>query len=516
MKVAIYARYSSDNQRSESIDAQVRAIREYALREGHEVIKEYIDEALSATNDQRPQFLQMMNDVPIKQFNAIIVHKLDRFSRDRYDSAYYKRHMRKYGIRLISVLENLSDSPESIILESVLEGMAEYFSKNLGREAKKGLRENALSGKHIGGIPPLGYDLDEDKRYIVNEKEAHYVRTIFMMYANNASQLDILNELNHIGARNKQGLPIKKSSIHDILGNEKYIGTLVLGKWERNESGNCRRRVQRPADEQTRVHDGLPAIIDDITWEAVQRRMNNNRKVSMMKGTFVLAGLLKCGICGYAMCGKADKPKKTTGYIYHGYVCTGKKSHATGCTMKEANGDVIEPLIINSMKDRFAPVNIDLLKNLIINEMRDQKSQTPEYIVNLEKELEDIEHKLSNIVNAIMEMGISPTLKVQLQTLESRKGDVFNRLNEARRNSTKLNVDEQELVDYVVKVYRENVDSLNSGKTEEIHATLLKHIDHINVYPDCLELVFNDMIAQTIGITGTTVAPPRVWLLNTC
>ena len=131
MKAAIYARYSSDNQREESIEAQVRAIKEYADKNGIIITKVYTDEAKSATTDNRPKFLEMIKDSEFRLFDAVIVHKLDRFSRDRYDSAYYKRVLKKNGVRLISVLEHLDDSPESIILESVLQGMAEYYSKNL-------------------------------------------------------------------------------------------------------------------------------------------------------------------------------------------------------------------------------------------------------------------------------------------------------------------------------------------------------------------------------------------------
>jgi site-specific DNA recombinase len=130
MKAVAYARYSSDNQREESIDAQLRAIREYAEKENILIVHEYTDEARSATTDKRPAFQQMMADLKTARVGAVIVHKLDRFSRDRYDSAFYKREMKKAGVRLISVLERLDDSPESIILESVLEGMSEYYSRN--------------------------------------------------------------------------------------------------------------------------------------------------------------------------------------------------------------------------------------------------------------------------------------------------------------------------------------------------------------------------------------------------
>lgn len=133
-KAVLYARFSSDNQREESIEAQLCAIHEYCERKGIVILHEYCDRAKSATTDNRPEFLQMISDAKNDEFDFVIVHKLDRFSRNRYDSAHYKKELKKAGVSVLSVLENLGDSPESIILESVLEGMSEYYSKNLARE----------------------------------------------------------------------------------------------------------------------------------------------------------------------------------------------------------------------------------------------------------------------------------------------------------------------------------------------------------------------------------------------
>jgi len=154
----LYARFSSDNQREESIDAQLRAMRDYCQRSGVVVTREYCDRARSATTDDRPEFLSMIADSKQRDFDFVVVHKLDRFSRNRYDSAYYKRELKKNGIVLLSVLEQVDDSPESIILESVLEGMSEYFSKNLAREVMKGMRESAMKCQAVGGRPLYGYN----------------------------------------------------------------------------------------------------------------------------------------------------------------------------------------------------------------------------------------------------------------------------------------------------------------------------------------------------------------------
>ncbi|ACL75220.1 recombinase family protein [Ruminiclostridium cellulolyticum] len=240
----IYGKYCQYlNCREESIDAQIRAINEYDPRNEHSIVKIYTAEAQSATTDNRPQFLQMMKDSATGLFNAVIVHKLDRFSRDRYDSAFYKRQLKKNGVKLISVLENLDDSPESIILESVLEGMVEYYSANLAHEVMKGMKDTALQCRHNGGTPTLGYDVLPDKSYAVNESEARITRTIFEMYASGHSYNEIIDTMNREGYRSKFGRSFGKNSLHDILRNEKYTGTYIFN---RTGCRFCRERCQRP------------------------------------------------------------------------------------------------------------------------------------------------------------------------------------------------------------------------------------------------------------------------------
>ena len=267
IRAAAYARYSSDNQREESIDAQLRAIREYCDRNGIRLVKIYTDEARSATTDDRPGFLQMIQDSALGLFDAVIVHKLDRFSRDRYDSAFYKRQLKKNGVRLISVLEPLDDSPESVILESVLEGMAEYYSRNLAREVMKGMRETALQCKHTGGKPPLGYNVAPDGTYVINEQEAKAVRMIFEMYAAGKGYSEIINKLNQEGYKTQTGRPFGKNSIHDILKNEKYRGVYIFNRTERKINGKRNHHKSKSEDEIIRIEGGMPRIIDDETWE---------------------------------------------------------------------------------------------------------------------------------------------------------------------------------------------------------------------------------------------------------
>ncbi|MBQ8697828.1 MAG: recombinase family protein, partial [Schwartzia sp.] len=168
LRAALYARFSSDNQRNESIDAQIRAIKEFAHANDIVIVAEYIDRAKSATTDDRPDFQRMIKDSAKGDFQLLIVHKLDRFARNRNDSIAYRMKLQRNHITLLSVLEPFDeDRPETVLLQSVIEGMNEFYSKNLSREVKKGLKENALKCVHTGGIPPLGYDVDKETRRLV-------------------------------------------------------------------------------------------------------------------------------------------------------------------------------------------------------------------------------------------------------------------------------------------------------------------------------------------------------------
>lgn len=183
MKAVIYARYSSDNQREESIEGQLRECKEYAEKNGIMILRSYLDRALSAKTDNRPEFQNMVQDSAKGLFDTVLVWKLDRFARNRYDSAHYKAVLRRNGVKVVSATENISDGPEGIILESMLEGMAEYYSAELAQKINRGLTENALKGKNNGGGIPLGYQLTDDQHLRIDPLTAPVVREIYQRYA---------------------------------------------------------------------------------------------------------------------------------------------------------------------------------------------------------------------------------------------------------------------------------------------------------------------------------------------
>ena len=262
-RAALYARFSSDNQRSESIDAQVRAMTAYCAQRHISIVETYIDEAKSATTDRRPSFQRMIADSSLHTFNILLVHKLDRFARNRYDSAVYKRELKKNGVTVYSVLENLDNSPESIMMESVREGMSEYYSQNLAREVMKGMRETALQCKHTGGKPPLGYDVDPaTRKLIINPQEAETVKLIFSMYGEGCGYSEILTALHDMGYMTKNGNEFQKNSLYSILTNPKYQGMYVFNRSSaKSAEGTRNTHLLKDSKDIITVDGGVPQIV---------------------------------------------------------------------------------------------------------------------------------------------------------------------------------------------------------------------------------------------------------------
>ena len=311
-----YARFSSDNQREESIDAQLRAIREYAQKEDIKILRAFVDEAYSARTDKRPAFQDMFGLIKENPADYVIVHKLDRFARNRADAAFYRGKLREVGMRLLSVLERLDDSPESIIMEGLLDSMSEYYSANLSREAKKGIKENVMNGKRNGAKPPFGYS--SVNQHLVPNGDAERVKAFFRMYADGKRLADIAEALN---------LPFK--NYNAVLKNEVYLGTLISGEWRKENA-----------------HE---AIIDLATFEQCQRRMKNSpyNAANRAKVHYLLSGLLVCGYCGRRMVATTSGKGK---YAYFYYSCRTK-----GCP--KYRREALTERVLNELTNKIRPTD---------------------------------------------------------------------------------------------------------------------------------------------------------------
>lgn len=484
LRAAIYARYSSDNQREESIEAQIRACREYCQKNGYEVVKIYTDEAKSATTDDRPAFLEMIRDSEQGFFDIVVVHKLDRFARNRYDSAFYKKKLRDNGVKLISVLEPLDDSPESVLLESLLEGLAEYYSKNLAREVMKGMKETALQAKHTGGIPPLGYDVDENKNYVINETEAVIVRKIFDLFLQGYGYGAIAKILNAEGFRTKIGQPFGKNSIYSILTNEKYTGTYVFNKRVGKINGKRNNHKFKSEDEIIRIPNAIPAIIPYEVFKQVQEKMQSRKRSPRLdsKRFYLLTGLLKCGLCGYSYSGNGYK-RGRGGKKYPIYACVNRTKNKA-CSNIPIRQEVIEKAVIDELKKvAFSDDILEALIEKVLKYAKEYTSDTNKELQYLNEKRNEIKAKLDKLLDTFLDNQIDKNLFAhRTNELKAQLEEVENRIAEVESKNFDW------LTEKVVRTYllnlKENLANIDNLDPLELRKVIETYVDEIIIYPD--------------------------------
>lgn len=399
----IYARYSSSNQREESIDGQLRECRRYAEKAGLSVIHEYTDSAISGTSDKRPAFQQMIRDSKSHAFEVVIVWKLDRFARNRYDSAIYRKQLSDNGVRIVSAMETFSDGPEGIILEGLLEAMGEYYSANLSENIQRGLYDSALQRKFLGQ-PVLGYKKGPDGKYEIDPLTAPIVRRIFEEYAAGKSQPEIINGLNADGLRTSRGKCFMRNSLRAVLINEKYVGMYRY------------RDIEDP--------EGIPPIVDRPLFNKVQKMLGKRifkKKTSEGSPRYMLTTKLCCGECGRMMTGESAKSKN--GKYFHYYSCTGVKTKPKTCHKRRVSRDWIESEVIRIVTSEI--LNDEFI-NLVADGFMEQQKNNPadQKVTALERQLKSVQKKLDNINRAIAEGIWSESTKSLLSELEQQKTNI--------------------------------------------------------------------------------------------
>ena len=428
------------------------------------------------------------------------MHKFDRFSRNRYDSAFYKNILKKNNVKLISVLENLQDSPESVILESVIEGMAEYYSLNLAREVRKGLLENAIACKVTGGPPALGYSV-KDGRYVINEYEAEAVRLIFKMYLDGCSYGEIIEALNTRGFKTRRGVDFGKNSLYEILHNERYTGTYVYvkdtakstnGKYSRH-GGNY------PPDAVIRIPGGMPAIISVEDFKKVQAKMKERQHKAAKfsaKQEYLLSGKIFCGECGSPFAGNSRKPRPDHP-LYISYKCTRRNQRDTKCNNPEINRDKLERLVLERLSGVL--FNPDVIPRLVeqYNEYIAEKTgSAKERTLALQTELRDVERKITNTVNLMIETG-SSAFKDKLNELEQSKEKLLFELTEAEAALKQETFSEEQ----ICKLFHIAEQQLKNGTLANRRLVIDQYINKVLIYPDKIEVYMNLMSDYTVKET---------------
>ena len=401
MRAVIYARYSCDNQREESIEGQLRECREFAVRKGYTLVGSYIDRAVSAKTDNRPEFQRMVKESSGGLFDMVIVWKLDRFARNRYDSAHYKAVLRKNGVKVVSATEAISEGAEGIILESVLEGYAEYYSAELSEKVIRGMTENALKCKYNGGSIPVGYKIDKDKHYKVDELVAPFVKEAFLMYASGKKIKDIVEYLSDNGVVSSRGKKLTKTSMNTVLQNRKYIGEYHY------------RDIIIP--------NGIPSIISKELFALVQQRIAQNKyapSASRSEVKYLLTGKLMCGNCGSVYAGESGTGR--TGSKYHYYKCV-KAKKFDGCNKKAIKKDLVEKAIFDTI-ERY--VFVDEVISEISERVTAWQEKENTAVLIYQRELADVEKSITNVMAAIEQGIITSTTKKRLTELETLQTDL--------------------------------------------------------------------------------------------
>ena len=466
MKTAVvYARYSCDNQSEQSIEGQLRVCQDYAKRNDILIVGNYIDRAMTGTNDARPDFQRMIKDSNKKQWDYVIVYKLDRFSRDKYETTIHKHTLKENGIKLLSAMENIPDSPEGIILESLLEGMNQYYSAELSQKVLRGLKESYMKGHFTGGHQLYGYYV-VDKKNVIHPEESEIVKEIFLKIANGFTAVSIANDLKQRGVRSKRGKYITDKMIYKMIENTKYNG-----------------KIQHGETVYTNIY---PAIIDDLTWNKVQSIRNQNKHAPGKRKDildFILSGKLVCGDCKKLMVGESGTSKN--GQRHHYYTCLSRRRKKINCNCKAVNKEKLEDTIINTTWELLCDnkAKKELATKLL--KRHEQATKQDELLKALEHKKSALLKASSNLISAIEQGIITEQTKTRLKELELEISQVnFDIEQEKQRNYNFLT--QQKIEEYLDSVICGNVDNITVRKK-----IILMFIKQIILYEDHLIILYN-------------------------
>ena len=470
MKAVIYARYSSDNQREESIEGQLRECTAYCKKNDITILRTYIDRAMSAKTDHRPDFQRMIKDSAKGLFDVIIVWKLDRFARNRYDSAHYKALLRKYGVKVLSATENISEGPEGIILESMLEGMAEYYSAELSEKVIRGHTENALKCKYNGGTPTFGFIIDKEKCYQIDPHTAPVVLESFTRYADGATMKEVMQYLVESGFTTVRGRKIDLNFIARLLKNRKYIGEYSY------------RHIVTPG--------GIPAIVPQDLFDRVQQRLEANRKAPARhkaEDDYLLTTKLFCGTCGAMMVGESGT-SASKGRKYHYYRCVNTKKHKT-CNAKHKSvrkipleNAVVSAVMAKVMNDDF----VEYIADRVLEIQGMESSELPA----LRQQLAETERGIENMLNAIQMGIINQSTKQRLDELEERKKEIELRIIQEEIKKPMLS---REDVTFWICRFRK----LDVSRLEERRRLIDSFVNSVTIFDDYLLITFNYKDGET-------------------
>ena len=459
-----YARYSSAQQRDVSIEQQLRDIRAYAEREGYTLIYEYADHAKSGFKnvERRTQFQAMLQASESGAFDTVIAWKVDRFGRNRRESAIFKSQLADHGVSVVYAMEPIPDGAAGVLTEGMLEALAEWYSRNLSENSRRGQRDNALKCLSNGKYA-LGYKRGPDGHYAIDENTAPIVRRIYTMYSEGYSTCAIARALNADGIKTQTGIEFHADSIVKILKNETFIGVYHHG--------------------DVRIPGGVPAIIDDELWNTCQKIRQASFRKRSSKRNYLLSGRCICGMCGSTMVG-GSSPKYKDPNEYHYYSCKRKINFKGGCGAKSVRMEKIDTAVLNYLFDNVLAGSVrETFVDKAVKALSDMGGCSP--VKGMEAELEEVTRKIKNINTAIAEGIWTSETKTMLTDLSARSEDL-------KRRIAYLQLTESKAIsrDRILFLF-EKIAEGNRNDPEYLKALVMALINSVTIYPDYLRLAIN-------------------------
>ena len=397
---ALYARVSSDRQDVDlSVSAQLRALRDYADKNDYEVVREYVDEAESGRVMNRPEFQKMLDEAKRTEapFKEILVWKFSRFTRKREHAVILKSMLRRKGFRVVSITEQAEDNPTGRLLEGIIESVDEFYSENLAMEVLRGMREAASRGFWVAPMAPYGYKkvkvLDGPKERPTLEPDPEtngIVNRIFDLAESRKGMLKIARALNDDGIASPRGKLWNKPTVHNILNNEVYLGTLV---WGNNAKDGA---------EPVRVEKAFPATVTKAQFDRVNRimrsrapRVSHPRRIG---STFLLSGLVKCYRCKRALSGRYSSRGTFPYYVCHSFV----KRAPGSCDSPRVDARKFEELVVGLIRSNILTEgNIRSLVNVVDEQMDDVAGDERKRLETIQSELADVRGRLDRLYDLV-------------------------------------------------------------------------------------------------------------------
>lgn len=409
-KAVIYARFSSDKQTEDSIEAQVRACREYAGSHGFSIVEIYADEAVSGKGSktaQRRQYQRLLRDCDKGTFDTILIHKYDRIARSLGEHVNLEARLKEKGVQLIATAQDFGNTNEAKIMRALMWSLSEYYIDNLASETRKGLRETALRAEHTGGVAPFGYDI-VNKKYVINELEAGYVRKMFDAAQARSGFKKLIAEMAAAGITGKRGKPIKYPQIYEILRNEKYTGLYLYSPVEAEN-----RADRRTKPDSIKIENALPVIIDKAQFMEVQQIMNE-RKQSGRKAGYLCSGLVYCQ-CGAKMHGMTSKRK---GHEYRYFTCSQK------CGAPVIHMEEVDTAAIKYLRDLLSGENQLAIAEALRQYQAGAGARMDEFRGALKKRIEEKRRQynalMQNLASGALPGEVVADIGQQMQELKSQ------------------------------------------------------------------------------------------------